>query len=74
MVLSIRDGTVVRVSTNITEVLGFPEEMIVGHSFIDFVYPQDSVHFSSKIINGMSLSTRNPSRGIKEKSHDSKFD
>ncbi|KAF2363996.1 Period circadian-like C-terminal [Trinorchestia longiramus] len=61
MVLSIRDGTIIRVSTNIAEVLGFPEDMVVGHSFIDFVYPRDSVHFSSKIVSGMSLLTSNSS-------------
>lgn len=55
MVLNIRDGTVVTVSSNITRVLGFPVEMISGHSFIEFVSPQDFVHFSLQIINGMSI-------------------
>ncbi|KAA0198577.1 hypothetical protein HAZT_HAZT001611 [Hyalella azteca] len=61
MVLSIRDGTVVRVSTNILDILGFPEDSVVGHSFIDFVYPRDSVHFSSKIVSGMSFFSKNSS-------------
>ncbi|XP_066986224.1 period circadian protein isoform X6 [Macrobrachium rosenbergii] len=52
--ISIQDGTVLHVSPSITEVLGFPKDMLIGQSFIDFVYPRDSINLSSKIIHGMN--------------------
>ncbi|XP_068223176.1 period circadian protein [Palaemon carinicauda] len=57
--ISVQDGTVLHVSPSITDVLGFPKDMLIGQSFIDFVYPRDSINLSSKIIHGM-----NPTFGV----------
>nr|ANW48380.1 period [Euphausia superba]AUI80368.1 period [Euphausia superba] len=53
--ISIQDGTALQVSPSITDVLGFPKDMMLGQSFIDFVYPKDSINFSSKIIHGLNM-------------------
>ncbi|KAL7643223.1 UNVERIFIED_CONTAM: hypothetical protein RMT77_006514 [Armadillidium vulgare] len=59
--ISIHDGSVLQVSSSITDILGFPKDMLLGQSFIDFVYPKDSINFSSKIINGLNMPFRNSS-------------
>ena len=63
--ISIQDGSVLYVSQSITNILGFPQDMLLGQSFIDFVYPKDSINFSSKIINGLGFPLREDSlKGI----------
>ncbi|KAK4299765.1 hypothetical protein Pmani_027984 [Petrolisthes manimaculis] len=57
--ISVQDGTVLQVSPAITDVLGFPKDMLLGQSFIDFVYPKDSINLSSKIIHGLNMPFRN---------------
>ncbi|KAK7071956.1 hypothetical protein SK128_016114, partial [Halocaridina rubra] len=52
--INAKDGTVLHVSPTITEVLGFPRDMLIGQSFIDFVYPRDSIHLSTTILHGMN--------------------
>lgn len=59
--ISVQDGLVLQVSPAITDVLGFPKDMLIGQSFIDFVYPKDSINLSSKIIHGLHLPFRNES-------------
>lgn len=59
--ISVQDGTVLQVSPAITDVLGFPKDMLIGRSFIDFVYPKDSINLSSKIIHGLNMPFRNES-------------
>ncbi|KAG0718260.1 Period circadian protein [Chionoecetes opilio] len=59
--ISVQDGLVLQVSPAITEVLGFPKDMLIGQSFIDFVYPKDSINLSSKIIHGLNMPFRNES-------------
>ncbi|XP_071541307.1 uncharacterized protein per isoform X1 [Panulirus ornatus] len=59
--ISVQDGTVLQVSPAITDVLGFPKDMLIGQSFIDFVYPKDSINLSSKIIHGLNMPFRSDS-------------
>ncbi|XP_069167823.1 period circadian protein isoform X3 [Procambarus clarkii] len=59
--ISVQDGTVLQVSPAITDVLGFPKDMLIGQSFIDFVYPKDSINLSSKIIHGLNMPFRSES-------------
>nr|AWC08578.1 period isoform 1 [Homarus americanus] len=59
--ISVQDGTVLQVSPAITDVLGFPKDMLIGQSFIDFVYPKDSINLSSKIIHGLNMPFRTES-------------
>ena len=50
--MSLRKGTVVRTSSSMVELLGYPADMWVGRSFIDYVYPKDRAAFTNAI-NGM---------------------
>ncbi|XP_042864690.1 period circadian protein-like isoform X3 [Penaeus japonicus] len=59
--ISVQDGTVLHLSPAVTDVLGFPKDMLIGQSFIDFVYPKDSINFSSKIIHGLNMPFRTDS-------------
>ena len=49
------DGVVVHLSPTITNVLGFPKDMWIGRSFIDFVHPKDRMAFASHITCGLSF-------------------
>lgn len=43
------DGVVLFITPNITKSLGFPRDMWIGRSFIDFVHPKDRSTFASQI-------------------------
>lgn len=52
-VISMYDGVVVFTTPTITESLGFPRDMWLGRSFIDFVHPKDRHTFASQISSGV---------------------
>ncbi|XP_045470331.1 period circadian protein [Harmonia axyridis] len=54
-VVSINDGVVLYTTSSITPVLGFPREMWLGRSFIDFVHPKDRETFSGQVTMGIAL-------------------
>nr|ADO24377.1 period [Laupala paranigra] len=54
-IVSLHDGVVMYTTSTITKVLGFPKDMWLGRSFIDFVHPKDRVAFASHITTGFSL-------------------
>lgn len=49
------DGVVLFTSPNISESLGYPRDMWLGRSFIDFVHPKDRSTFASQITSGVAL-------------------
>lgn len=49
------DGVVLYTTPSLTSVLGFPKDMWLGRSFIDFVHPKDREMFSSQIATGVAL-------------------
>lgn len=49
------DGVVLYTTPNLTTVLGFPKDMWLGRSFIDFVHPKDRETFSSQVSTGIAL-------------------
>jgi period circadian protein len=53
VVVSMQDGLVVFTTSNITDVVGFPMDMWLGRSFIDFVHPKDCAAFTSHITSGV---------------------
>lgn len=53
--VSLDDGIVVYITQTISDILGFPKDMLVGRSFIDFVHPKDRMAFASHITCGMSF-------------------
>lgn len=48
------DGVVLYTTPNLTTVLGFPKDMWLGRSFIDFVHPKDRETFSSQVSTGIA--------------------
>ncbi|KAJ8961294.1 hypothetical protein NQ318_008979 [Aromia moschata] len=54
-VISMYDGVVLYTSPSLTTVLGFPKDMWLGRSFIDFVHPKDRETFSSQVTTGIAL-------------------
>ncbi|KAL3282597.1 hypothetical protein HHI36_005772 [Cryptolaemus montrouzieri] len=54
-VISICDGVVLYTTPSLTSVLGFPKDMWLGRSFIDFVHPKDRETFSSQVTMGIAV-------------------
>ncbi|XP_008194041.1 period isoform X2 [Tribolium castaneum] len=54
-VISMYDGVVLYTTPSLTAVLGFPKDMWLGRSFIDFVHPKDRETFSSQVTTGIAL-------------------
>lgn len=52
-VISMLDGVVLFTTPTITESLGFPRDMWLGRSFIDFVHPKDRHTFASQTSSGV---------------------
>ncbi|XP_013147230.1 PREDICTED: period circadian protein isoform X3 [Papilio polytes] len=53
-VISMHDGVVMYTTSSLTSTLGFPKDMWVGRSFIDFIHPRDRSVFASQITNGLA--------------------
>lgn len=49
------DGVVLYTTPGIASVLGFPKDMWLGRSFIDFVHPKDREIFSTRITTGVGI-------------------
>lgn len=54
-VISMLDGVVLFTTPSITRSLGFPKDMWLGRSFIDFVHPKDRATFASQITSKVVL-------------------
>uniref|UniRef100_A0A1B0GP58 Period circadian protein n=1 Tax=Phlebotomus papatasi TaxID=29031 RepID=A0A1B0GP58_PHLPP len=54
-VISMHDGVVLFTTPSITDSLGFPRDMWLGRSFIDFVHPKDRATFASQITSGVAV-------------------
>ncbi|CAF4744706.1 unnamed protein product [Pieris macdunnoughi] len=54
-VISMQDGVVMYTTSSLTNTLGYPREMWIGRSFIDFVHPRDRNTFASQITNGVAI-------------------
>lgn len=52
-VISMYNGVVLFTTPTITESLGFPRDMWLGRSFIDFVHPKDRHTFANQISSGV---------------------
>lgn len=69
-VISMHDGIVLFTTPSITDVLGFPRDMWLGRSFIDFVHHKDRATFASQITTGIPIAE---SRGSTPKDARSTF-
>nr|BAA28712.1 period protein [Chymomyza costata] len=65
-VISMHDGIVLYTTPNITDVLGYPDDMWPGRSFIDFVHDKDRATFASKITTGITIAVSRASGAAKE--------
>ncbi|KAI5641388.1 PAS domain-containing protein [Phthorimaea operculella] len=54
-VISMHDGVVMYTTSSLTSCLGFPKDMWIGRSFIDFVHARDRNTFASHITSGLSV-------------------
>lgn len=54
-VISMHDGIVLLTTPTITDSLGFPRDMWLGRSFINFVHPKDRATFASQISSGVAV-------------------
>nr|ABA54274.2 circadian clock protein period [Sesamia nonagrioides] len=54
-VISMHDGVVMYATSTLATTLGFPKDMWIGRSFIDFVHPRDRSTFASQITNGLAV-------------------
>jgi len=57
--VSLFDGMVMHTTTSLTTVLGYPKDMWVGRSFIDFVHPEDRGTFITQVTENINLPLRN---------------
>ncbi|XP_025836074.1 period circadian protein-like isoform X3 [Agrilus planipennis] len=54
-VISMYDGVVLYTTPSLTNLLGFPKDMWLGRSFIDFVHPKDRETFSAQVTTGITI-------------------
>ncbi|CAG4929823.1 unnamed protein product [Parnassius apollo] len=54
-VISMHNGVVLYTTSSVTTTLGFPKDMWIGKTFIDFVHPRDRNAFASQITNSLAL-------------------
>ena len=56
--VSLHDGMVMQTTASLTSILGYPKDMWVGRSFIDFVHPQDRETFINQVTENVGLILR----------------
>lgn len=66
-VISMLDGVVLFTTPSITRSLGFPKDMWLGRSFIDFVHPKDRATFASQITSKVVLPLGDSKSGSNQK-------
>lgn len=65
-VISMQDGVVLYTTPSITDILGYPRDMWLGKSFINFVHPKDRSTFASQITTGIPIATSKCGGSIKD--------
>ncbi|XP_065081684.1 period circadian protein [Ochlerotatus camptorhynchus] len=68
-VISMHDGVVLFTTPSITSSLGFPSDMWLGRSFIDFVHPKDRATFASQITSKVVVPLGESKNGSGHKDH-----
>ncbi|XP_075211377.1 period circadian regulator isoform X2 [Lycorma delicatula] len=54
VVVSMQEGVVLYTTSSLTDVLGYPQDMWLGRSLIDFVHPRDRKALNSHIASGIA--------------------
>lgn len=65
-VISMYDGVILFTTPSTTDSLGFPKDMLLGRSFIDFIHPKDRSTFASQITSGVAAPLTETKSGQKE--------
>lgn len=71
--ISMHDGIVLFTTPTITDSLGFPRDMWLGRSFIDFVHPKDRATFASQITSGAVVPFSDNRSGISKDARNSLY-
>ena len=67
--VSMNNGIVIHTTPSLSDVLGYPKDMWIGRSLIDFVHPKDREHFISQVTENINLPLdKSKSSNIKSKS------
>ena len=67
--VSMSNGMVIHTTPTLSSVLGYPKDMWIGRSIIDFVHPKDREFFISQVIDNINLPVeKSKSTNIKNKS------
>ena len=53
--VSINNGMVIHTTPSLSTVLGYPKDMWIGRSIIDFVHPKDQEYFISQVTENINL-------------------
>ena len=64
--VSLQDGMVLHSTKTVSSILGYPKDMWIGRSFIDFVHPKDREVFIGQVTKNVSLPANNISEGEKQ--------
>jgi len=57
--VSLHNGMVMQTTPSITSLLGYPKDMLVGRSFIDFLHPQNRQTFIDQVTENIGIILRN---------------
>jgi len=66
--VSLRNGMVIHTTETLTSVLGYPKDMWIGRSFIDFVHAKDREVFIAQVSENMCVPVTPNSTNLKGKS------
>ncbi|XP_076306596.1 uncharacterized protein LOC143223066 isoform X2 [Tachypleus tridentatus] len=68
VVLSLQDGSILYATNSISNILGYPKDMLVGQCLENFLYPRDQVIFTSHLTQGLHAQFTEGRKGACESS------
>jgi len=61
--VSLHDGMVMQTTPTLSDILGYPKDMWIGRSFMDFVHPKDKAIFIAQVTENVNLDNKEISEG-----------
>ncbi|XP_022246165.1 period circadian protein-like [Limulus polyphemus] len=68
VVLSLQDGSILYITNSISDILGYPKDMLVGQYLANFLYPRDQIIFASHLTQGLNAQFTEGRKGACESS------
>ena len=62
--VSMNNGMVVHTTPSLSSVLGYPKDMWIGRSLIDFVHPKDRDYFISQVTDNVNINIKSKSKNF----------